>query len=101
MQIALPAAFAPFAALLRSRPTAARVPRELPAAPAIRALAAGTTLAVPQPRGTRIDCLHGCLWLTHDNEPQDIILAAGDSYFADLDGRLLVYGLEASELRIA
>jgi len=101
MQIALPTVFAPFAALLRSRPTAARVPRNLPTATALQAVEAGTTLVVPQPGGRRIECLRGCVWLTQDNDPRDVVLEAGQSYIANGDARLLAYGLEASDLRIA
>jgi hypothetical protein len=101
MQVAFPAAFAPFAAFFRSPAQPVVAPRAMPATAPVRMLKAGTMLAVPQPRGQRIECLRGSLWLTHDGDPKDIVLAAGDSYTVDRDARLLVYGLDASELRIA
>lgn len=101
MQVALPAAFAPFAAFFRSPAPSLAAPRAMPAAAPVLTLQAGTTLAVTHPRGQRIECLRGSLWLTHDGDPKDVVLAAGDCYTADRDARLLVYGLDAAELRIA
>jgi hypothetical protein len=56
---------------------------------------------VSHPRGQRIDCVRGSLWLTFDGERRDVVLDAGQSHTAESDSRLLVYGLEAAELRIA
>jgi hypothetical protein len=101
MQVALPAALAPFPEIFRAREAAASVPRAAAAAAPIRTLEAGTALAVSHPRGQRIDCLRGSIWLTFDGEPRDVVLDAGQSHTAEGDTRLLVYGLEAAEFRIA
>jgi hypothetical protein len=100
MQTALPAAFAPFTEIFRPRQPSTSMQR-LVATAAIRTLKAGTTLAVSHPRGQRIDCVRGSLWLTFDGERRDVVLDAGQSHTAESDSRLLVYGLEAAELRIA
>jgi hypothetical protein len=102
MQAALASAFAPFAtAFFRAGRPAVALPQGTPAAAPVRALKAGTTLVLPAPQGHRIDCVRGSLWLTHDGDPKDIVLAPGDRYIADRNTRLVVYGLEASELRVA
>jgi hypothetical protein len=31
-------------------------------------------------KGTRIACLEGVLWITHDRDPEDILLQPGQTY---------------------
>ena len=101
MQATLPAAFAPFTEIFRPHQPSTSASRPAAATAPVRTLKAGTTLAVSHPRGQRIDCLRGSLWLTFDGEPRDVVLDAGQSHMAEGDSRLLVYGLEAAEFRIA
>lgn len=46
--------------------------------------------------GDRIECLTGCLWVTHDGDPRDVILEAGQGHVVDRATPLLVSALEAS-----
>jgi hypothetical protein len=52
-------------------------------------------------RGARITCERGCVWLTHDGDVRDIVLAAGDSHVVDRDSRLIVFALEPARVRLA
>jgi hypothetical protein len=81
---------------LRAQPVAAR--GALTSGP--QELAAGTTCPVTEPAGTTIDCLGGCLWLTHDGDCKDIVLVAGQAYRSARPGRLLVHALEASRFAV-
>lgn len=60
----------------------------------LRHLAHGRTLAVEQPLAQEIWCVQGTLWLTHDGDPKDRVLTAGQSYVATRHARLLVYALD-------
>ena len=66
-----------------------------PAPAPMHRLDKGATLVVAQPRGTTIECRNGSLWLTHDGDIKDIVLAAGEHYRSGSDRRLLVHALEA------
>ena len=44
----------------------------------------------------RITCTSGCLWLTLDDDPRDVILAPGDSFTGTEPRRALLYAFEPS-----
>jgi hypothetical protein len=54
--------------------------------------------AVP-PRGVRITCLSGTLWVTGVGDPQDYLLSAGQKYVPRSAGRLVVESVAASPAR--
>ncbi len=58
--------------------------------------AARTGFTLTDAAGVQVTCHEGCLWLTLDNDPRDIILAAGESYETDAHRPMFVYALEAS-----
>ena len=60
----------------------------------------GAILVVPRPMHREIVCLSGSLWITHDGDPKDTTLEAGQSYRADRNGRMLVQALDSAELRL-
>jgi hypothetical protein len=62
---------------------------EIPLAP--RAL-----LDVPDISGTQVTCRRGSLWITLDNDPRDIVLEAGESFFSTEHRRALVYAFQPS-----
>lgn len=82
----------------------------LPAAHAVRAhqavpsfsrtLARGAILRIPEPAGSRIDCLAGSLWVTQDNDPRDLMLEAGESCELSGRARVLVQALEPARLQL-
>jgi len=49
----------------------------------------------------RITCTAGCLWLTLDHDPRDVILAPGDSFETRDARRALLYALEGSTFLLA
>lgn len=65
------------------------------------ALAKGSTYMLQQPRGLRVECLGGCVWITLDSDTRDTVLEAGESYCADHQSRALVHALAASNIRIS
>lgn len=48
-----------------------------------------------------VRCTAGCLWLTLDNDPRDVILEPGDSFAAGEAKRALLYALEPSAFVLA
>jgi hypothetical protein len=54
--------------------------------------------AVP-PRGVRITCLSGTLWVTGVGDPQDYLLSAGQKFVPRSGGRLVVESMAASPAR--
>ena len=44
-------------------------------------------------QGQRIECLQGCLWLTQESDPRDIILEAGEGFTIDRAGETFLSAL--------
>ena len=76
-------------------PPAADVPSQT------RRLVRGTTHAVRDPAGCVVECVQGVLWITHDGDPKDIVLTAGQAYRAQRPSRMLVSALEDAEFVLA
>ena len=55
---------------------------------------------IARPLGWRIQCIAGRAWITHDRDPRDIILEAGESHTCDRPERVIVQALEALTLRV-
>ena len=53
-------------------------------------LAKGRIRRVHHPRGRRIECVTGSLWVTQDGNPRDIVLAPGESFTFDQRGDALI-----------
>ena len=51
---------------------------------------------IPDAASARILCTEGCLWLTLDDDPRDVILEPGDSFRTDEHRRALLYALQGS-----
>ncbi len=64
-----------------------------PAACAVQELDAGTIVRVAQPMGRTISCQTGSLWLTFDNQPQDVVIEAGQSHRCTNGSALLIQSL--------
>lgn len=90
--------FAPFLAGLLL-PASARSRAGSPALPAgaVAFIPKGAFLRLPKhARTATVSCLSGCLWTTLDNDPTDIVIAAGESYSTQRADIMLVFALEAS-----
>lgn len=78
----------------------ASFPARIAAASEVHSLQNRAILVVPRPIHRKIVCLRGCLWITHDGDPKDIVLDAGQSYRPDRHARMLIQALQAAELRV-
>ena len=56
------------------------------------------TLPILQAEGVKVTCQRGCLWITQDRDPRDVILEPGDFFVMDRKGRALVSALSPSGL---
>jgi len=63
-------------------------------------LAHGTVRRFTRPRGLRLNCVRGALWITVDGDLADHVLAAGESFEPASARRVLVYGLDDAVLRV-
>jgi len=63
-----------------------------------RRLGRAEILRVPPARGTRIRCIRGCVWLTMDSCPEDVVLEAGESHSITARVPALVYALESDSV---
>jgi hypothetical protein len=60
----------------------------------------GATHAVTTFNQGLVECLEGCVWLTHDGDCRDVVIDAGQSFVADRDSRLLIHALSGSSIRL-
>ena len=65
-----------------------------------RCLEKGAVLAVPRPLNHNVECLRGTLWVTHDRDPKDVVLEAGQTYRPERDARMLIQALSAAQFRV-
>lgn len=65
------------------------------------ALPARAMFEIPDVAGLKIRCVAGCLWVTLDNDPRDLILEPGDCYSGTVHRRALVYALKDAKLAVA
>jgi hypothetical protein len=57
-------------------------------------LAARRLFDLPDAASVQIRCTAGSLWITLDNDPRDIVLESGESFFTTEHRRALLYALE-------
>lgn len=78
-------------------------PQQAPAASLaheLRTLQRHATLPLANTR-LQLQVLTGCVWITRDGCPADIVLEAGDIFEQHPGARVLVHALEPTELRLA
>jgi hypothetical protein len=63
-------------------------------------LAEAQTLRVNDGFLVSVDCVDGCLWITQDNDPRDIILAGGESFILDRSGVALLFAFRPSTIAV-
>ena len=56
---------------------------------------------IPDAASAHILCTEGCLWLTLDDDPRDVILEPGDSFETGEHRRALLYAMKGSSFRLA
>lgn len=78
----------------------ARFARALPPAASVVSLASGQSHSVTRFQGGMIECMEGCVWLTHDGDCRDVLLEAGQSHVADRESRLLIHAMRSAAVRL-
>src|SRR5213076_3105314 len=61
-------------------------------------LEARELIRVYDPRGARIECVRGALWITQHRDHEDYFLAANDALTLERPGLTLIHAQERSEL---
>lgn len=59
----------------------------------------GAALVVPDPMGYEVECLDGCVWITHVGNSEDLVLGSGQFYHVASSRSMLAYALETSQLQ--
>ena len=106
MILVAPRAALPFGLPRWHRPAPARHTGPAPAVTHCFALQldAGRSESVPQAAScVMVRCIDGRLWITHDGDPKDVVLDAGESYSSPRPATMLVHAVRASavEMRFA
>lgn len=50
--------------------------------------------------GVGIECQSGCVWLTLDEDPRDLVLEPGERFVGDIHRRVLVSAFENSSISV-
>lgn len=58
----------------------------------------GEIYSIYKPAGCQIQCSSGLVWVTQDEDPQDILLEAGEGYRPQGNSRVLVQALRAASV---
>lgn len=65
-----------------------------------RGLQKNAIWALPHPKGARIECLSGELWITQDRQCWDVVLEPGQNYACDGSHRVLVQALQTAQFQV-
>jgi hypothetical protein len=66
----------------------------------IVALQTGQLATVARPRGVRLTCVSGMLWVTQGDSAKDLVLYTGETLSFDRRSPVYLYALKAGEARI-
>lgn len=88
MRVALPSLFQAIHAFLP--PGRASI---TPSPQALQQLQKGATLVLPEPLGVQLAVVRGDVWITHDGDCKDVVLASGERYTSERPARMLVHCL--------
>ena len=65
-----------------------------------RQIADGQAVSLPFPRGGRIECVSGAIWVTQEDCGSDVVLTAGQSFSALGRGKVVVQGLSDAAVAV-
>lgn len=51
--------------------------------------------------GVGIECQSGCVWLTLDDDPRDLVLTPGERFVGDIHRRVLVSAIDQSSIAVS
>jgi Protein of unknown function (DUF2917) len=57
--------------------------------------------SIKRAQGACLQCVRGSVWITLENDPLDMVLFAGERVCINVPGRMVIEGLEASEVMLA
>lgn len=60
----------------------------------------GATFWIARPLGRHIMCEAGALWLTFDNEPDDVILESGQQHLCAKRSKLGIHAMTEAKVRV-
>ena len=85
------------------RPARVRLTHWNIAAPVTRPvlLQRGATLMIDKALELEVRCIAGCVWLTQDNDPRDIVLKANESALTQGNALILIQALEDAQVRLS
>jgi hypothetical protein len=63
-------------------------------------LATGSMLRLPDAQGRVVVAFEGCVWITQEGDPSDVVLDGGQSFCVDRQGLTLVQALRPSKLMV-
>jgi Protein of unknown function (DUF2917) len=63
-------------------------------------LKANQFVTIKRAQGTCLQCVQGSVWVTLENDPLDFVLSPGERVCIHTPGRMVIEGLEASEIAI-
>jgi hypothetical protein len=66
----------------------------------IVALQTGQLATIARPRGVRLTCVSGILWVTQGDSAKDLVLYQGETLTFERRAPVYLYGLKAGEARI-
>ena len=64
-------------------------------------LPAHAIVTLPDADGVGIECRSGCVWITLDDDPRDLVLEPGERFVGDAHRRALVSALQASTIAVS
>lgn len=57
-------------------------------------------ITIKRAQGVCLQCVHGSVWVTLENDPLDFVLSPGERVCIRTPGRMVIEGLEPSEIAI-
>jgi Protein of unknown function (DUF2917) len=63
-------------------------------------LTANQFVTIKRAQGTCLQCVQGSVWVTLENDPLDFVLSPGERVCIHSPGRMVIEGLEPSEIAI-
>jgi hypothetical protein len=64
------------------------------------ALQTGQLATIARPRGVRLTCVSGILWVTQGDSAKDLVLYQGETLVFNRRAPVYLYGLKAGEARV-
>ena len=60
----------------------------------------GSLLPLRDSRGARVVCLEGALWITEEDDRNDVVLHPGEAHAIEHDGNTLVQAVDSARIAV-